>query len=62
MARYPSKLVFGRKYQDDQFEYRNVILSKELYQKVPSTKRLLKESEWRNILGISVNLLITFYR
>lgn len=61
--RFPSKLIFGKKYQDDEFEYRNVILTKELYQKLPSHRRTLREEEWRNVIGISVkfNINIKYY-
>jgi cyclin-dependent kinase regulatory subunit CKS1 len=51
MPRFPPDLVYGDKYQDNNFEYRNVILTKELFGKIKKDK-ILKENEWR-ALGIA---------
>ena len=41
-------ISYGDKYQDDQFEYRNVMLPSELAKHVPRN-HLMTETEWRNL-------------
>lgn len=41
-------IYYSDKYYDDQYEYRHVVLSKELEKKVPKT-HLMSEAEWRDI-------------
>jgi cyclin-dependent kinase regulatory subunit CKS1 len=48
MPHYPSEIEYSDKYQDDSYEYRHVILPKEVYKKLPRS-RLLSESEWRGL-------------
>mmetsp|Transcript_627 Transcript_627/g.1364 ORF Transcript_627/g.1364 Transcript_627/m.1364 type:complete len:103 (+) Transcript_627:37-345(+) len=43
-----SRIEYSEKYQDDSFEYRHVILPKELAKTLPKA-RLLSEQEWRGI-------------
>ena len=48
---FPKEIEHSDKYKDNTYEYKHVILTKELYEKLPKTK-LLKEEEWR-ALGIT---------
>ncbi|XP_075215840.1 cyclin-dependent kinase subunit 30A [Lycorma delicatula] len=41
-------IYYSEKYYDDQFEYRHVVLPKELAKKVPKT-HLMTEEEWREL-------------
>ena len=50
MPRFPDEIIYSDKYQDEEYEYRNVILTKDLYKRV-AKKKLLQEIEWR-ALGI----------
>eukprot|EP01103_Thecamoeba_quadrilineata_P006813 TRINITY_DN16546_c0_g1_i1.p1 TRINITY_DN16546_c0_g1~~TRINITY_DN16546_c0_g1_i1.p1 ORF type:complete len:112 (+),score=19.97 TRINITY_DN16546_c0_g1_i1:48-383(+) len=52
------KIYYSEKYEDDEFQYRHVILPKELYALIKSAgigERLLKENEWRS-LGVQGSL------
>ncbi len=52
MPRYPENITYSDRYQDDEFEYRNATLTKQLYSKVKTYHgKLLKETEWR-ALGV----------
>lgn len=42
------KILYSDKYYDDKYEYRHVILPKDLARLVP-TSRLMSESEWRQL-------------
>uniref|UniRef100_A0A2K6D7B3 Cyclin-dependent kinases regulatory subunit n=2 Tax=Macaca TaxID=9539 RepID=A0A2K6D7B3_MACNE len=44
------QIDYSDKYDDEEFEYRHVVLPKDIAKLVPKT-RLMSESEWRN-LGI----------
>ena len=46
-------IYYSKKYQDDFYEYRHVILPKELAKQVPRT--LMSENEWRGI-GVQQSL------
>jgi cyclin-dependent kinase regulatory subunit CKS1 len=46
MPTLPEEVEYSDKYYDDFYEYRHVILTMELYQKLPK-QRLLTEIEWR---------------
>jgi cyclin-dependent kinase regulatory subunit CKS1 len=48
IQRSQPKILYSEKYEDDEFEYRHVILPKDLSKLVPRT-RLMDESEWRQI-------------
>jgi cyclin-dependent kinase regulatory subunit CKS1 len=48
MPHYPKQIEYSDKYSDLFYEYRHVILPKEIFKKIPA-KRLLTESEWRSI-------------
>jgi cyclin-dependent kinase regulatory subunit CKS1 len=50
MPHYPSEIEYSDKYCDDYYEYRHVMLPKEVYKKMPRSK-LLAEGEWR-ALGV----------
>ena len=43
MPHYPDEVEYSDKYTDDYYEYRHVILPKEIYRKMPRN-RLLNES------------------
>jgi cyclin-dependent kinase regulatory subunit CKS1 len=48
MPHYPKEIEYSEKYNDALYEYRHVILPKEIFKKLPA-RRLLSESEWRSI-------------
>jgi cyclin-dependent kinase regulatory subunit CKS1 len=48
MPHYPHEIEYSDKYTDDYYEYRHVLLPKEIFKKLPA-KKLLLESEWRSI-------------
>ena len=50
MPHYPDEIEYSEKYKDDYYEYRHVLLPKEIFKKMPQG-RLLNEIEWRS-LGI----------
>lgn len=51
MPHYPEKIEYSDKYYDSAYEYRHVILPRNVYKKIRD-KGLLSEEEWR-ALGIS---------
>ena len=51
MPHYPSEIEYSEKYTDAYYEYRHVVLPKEIYKKIAHKGRLLTENEWRS-LGI----------
>ncbi|KAF8350589.1 cyclin-dependent kinase regulatory subunit [Amanita rubescens] len=64
LEEYVEKIHYSDRYSDDQYEYRHVILPKQLLKMVPKeyfnqddsgTLRLLSENEWRGI-GITQSL------
>jgi len=44
----PESIVYSPRYEDQNFEYRHVILPEEVAERVPRN-RLLTETEWRNL-------------
>ncbi|XP_075301439.1 cyclin-dependent kinases regulatory subunit 1 [Opisthocomus hoazin] len=42
------QIYYSDKYDDEEFEYRHVVLPKDMAKLVPKT-HLLSESEWRNL-------------
>ena len=44
----PKNIYYSDKYTDEAFEYRHVMLPKELAKMVPKT-HLMSETEWRNL-------------
>ncbi len=50
MPHYPEEIEYSEKYFDDVYEYRHVLLPKNIYKTLPKA-RLLSESEWR-ALGV----------
>ena len=52
-------IYYSDKYTDDKFEYRHVMLPKDLAKLVPKT-HLMTEAEWRN-LGVQQSLGRTVY-
>ena len=55
MARDPRKeIYYSDKYSDDKYEYRHVVLPKEIAKLVPKT-HLMAETEWRG-LGVQQSL------
>lgn len=33
--KYPSQILYGSKYSDEKYEYRNVVLTKDMFKKIP---------------------------
>jgi cyclin-dependent kinase regulatory subunit CKS1 len=50
MPHFPEEIEYSEKYQDDMYEYRHVLLPKNIFKKM-AQKRLLGENEWR-ALGV----------
>jgi cyclin-dependent kinase regulatory subunit CKS1 len=50
MPHFPDEIEYSEKYQDENFEYRHVLLPKHIHKKAPRS-RLLTEHEWR-ALGV----------
>ena len=48
MPHFPEEIEYSEKYSDDLYEYRHVLLPKDIYKKIPRN-RLLNEMEWRSI-------------
>ena len=48
MPHFPDEIEYSEKYQDDEYEYRHVLLPKAVYRNMPRG-RLLFEEEWRSI-------------
>ena len=48
MPHFPEEIEYSEKYQDDTYEYRHVLLPKNIFKKMPQ-KRLLAENEWRSL-------------
>ncbi|XP_012275921.1 cyclin-dependent kinases regulatory subunit [Orussus abietinus] len=44
----PHEIYYSEKYYDDKYEYRHVVLPKEMAKLVPKT-HLMSEDEWREI-------------
>lgn len=43
MPHYPSEIEYSEKYYDDYYEYRHVILPKEVMKKIPHKGKVLSE-------------------
>ena len=54
MPTFPATVHYSEKYEDDEYEYRHVCLTEDLYKKMPKGK-LLSEVEWR-CLGVQQSL------
>jgi hypothetical protein len=55
MPSLPEELIYSDKYNDGNYEYRNVMLTKECYKKIRGyfdDNKLIPENVWRNILNI----------
>lgn len=50
MPHFPDEIEYSEKYQDENFEYRHVLLPKHIHKKAPRS-RMLTEHEWR-ALGV----------
>ncbi len=48
MPHFPDEIEYSEKYQDDDYEYRHVLLPKHVFKKV-SKGKLLSENEWRSL-------------
>jgi len=48
-------IAYSDKYTDDYYEYRHVILPKEIAKRLPKPMRILSETEWRT-LGVQQSL------
>jgi cyclin-dependent kinase regulatory subunit CKS1 len=44
-----NNIEYSKRYSDDQFEYRHVILPKDIAKKLPDPPRLLTETEWHGL-------------
>mmetsp|Transcript_10668 Transcript_10668/g.25131 ORF Transcript_10668/g.25131 Transcript_10668/m.25131 type:complete len:87 (+) Transcript_10668:85-345(+) len=64
MPTFPNEICYSEKYEDKEFEYRHVLLPKEIASRVVQlTKggtRLLEETEWR-CLGVQGGVGWTHY-
>ena len=47
-----TEIEYSEKYEDDVYEYRHVILPRDIAKRLPKPPRLLTESEWRS-LGVT---------
>lgn len=48
MPHFPREIEYSEKYEDEMYEYRHVILPKEIFRKI-AKGRLLSEYEWRSL-------------
>jgi cyclin-dependent kinase regulatory subunit CKS1 len=48
---FPKEIEHSEKYYDEVYEYKHVILTKEVFEKLPRNRPLLNEEEWR-ALGV----------
>ena len=48
MSNFPDEIEYSEKYYDGKYEYRHVLLPKEIFNLMPK-ERLLKEDEWRSL-------------
>ena len=48
MPHFPDEIEYSEKYQDDDYEYRHVLLPRATYKQMPRN-RLLFEEEWRHL-------------
>ena len=51
MPHFPDEIEYSEKYQDDDYEYRHVLLPKHVFKKINTSKekKLLSEQEWRSL-------------
>lgn len=50
MPHFPDEIEYSEKYQDDDYEYRHVLLPKNVFKKINAAKgKLLSEQEWRSL-------------
>ena len=47
MPHYPEEIEYSDKYMDDHYEYRHVILPKDVYKKMPRGRLLSENVDWR---------------
>lgn len=59
MPHYPQQIEYSDKYEDEVFEYKNVMLTEAIFKTIPRNK-LLCEDEWRE-LGIKQSRGWTHY-
>ena len=53
MPHFPDEIEYSEKYSDELFEYRHVLLPKDVYRKIKDmTGQLLTENQWRG-LGVT---------
>jgi len=50
-------IEYSDKYCDDEYEYRHVILPRDIAKRLPQTPRLLTEAEWRGTCSSKKSLL-----
>ena len=55
MPRFPDQMEYSEKYQDECYEYRHIILTKELFKVIRDIPGLIPERVWRMVLGIQVS-------
>lgn len=48
MVHFPEEIEYSDKYTDDYYEYRHVILPKNIFKKMPRS-RIMNETEWRSL-------------
>ena len=52
MPQYPDEIEYCDKYMDDHYEYRHVILPKDVYKKIPRGRLLTEHVISKNISGM----------
>ena len=52
MPHYPDEIEYSDKYMDDHYEYRHVILPKDVYKKIPRGRLLTEHVVSKNISGM----------
>jgi len=51
MPKFPNEIEYSETYSDDQYFYRNVRLTKDVFKKIPQKGKIMTEEQWRS-LGI----------
>ena len=49
MPHYPDEIEYSEKYEDENFEYRHVLLPKAIFKEKVPKGRLLTDKEWRTL-------------
>lgn len=49
MSQQMTEIEYSERYSDDVYEYRHVLLPREIAKRLPDPPRLLSETEWRGL-------------